>query len=91
MGRTPTEVVRNLGAGIAKVDIYLRFAGYNTGKLTQIMTILMGMGKEEVLEIIERSPCMLKEGVPRDRARQIKTVLEGTGAKIAVVAPGEEV
>ena len=89
-GRTPREVVRDLSAGIARVDIYLRFAGYNTSKLAQIMGILLGMEKPEVLEIIERSPCLLTENIPRDRARQIKTVLEGTGAKIAIVAPGED-
>ncbi len=88
-GRSPTEVVRDLDADIAKVDIYLRSAGYNTAKLAQIMSILLTMEMGEARALIEKSPCILIEAIPRDRGRTIKTVLEGTGAKIAVTPHGE--
>ncbi len=88
-GRTPTEVVKNLNANIAHVDVYLRSAGYSTGKLAQIMSILMGMDMGDARKLIEKAPCLLAENIPRDRSRTIKTVLEGTGAKLAITPHGE--
>ena len=52
-------------------------------KMGWIMTILLGMEKDEAERVIAKAPCRLLEAVPRDRARTIKTVLEGTGATIA--------
>lgn len=89
LGQTPSEVVKSLQADIARVDVYLRTAGYNHGKLAQIMSIMLNMSMGDARELIERAPCILTEDIPRDRARTIKTVLEGTGAKIAVTPTGE--
>jgi ribosomal protein L7/L12 len=82
-GRTPSEVVRELSADLTTVDVYLRSVGFNHAKLCQIMTILLGIEKAEAETIVARAPCRLLEAVPRDRARMVKTVLEGTGATIA--------
>ena len=81
--------MRNLKADIARVDVYLRSAGYNTAKLAQIMTILMNMDMGDARKLIDKAPCLLAENIPRDRARTIKTVLEGTGARIASTPHGE--
>jgi hypothetical protein len=88
-GRTPSQVVRDLSANLEAVDIYLRATGINTSKLAQIMHILLNMEMADAKAKIEQAPCLLLEAVPRDRARTIKTVLEGTGARIAVTQTGE--
>lgn len=82
-GRTPAEVVKQLSADLVTVDVYLRSAGYNHAKLAQIMGILLGLDGDECQAVIDKAPCRLLSAVPRDRARTIKTVLEGTGAVIA--------
>jgi ribosomal protein L7/L12 len=88
-GRTPAEVLKSLNANIETVDVYLRSAGYNHTKLAQIMSILLGMTPAQARACIEQAPGILLENVPRDRARTIRTVLEGTGAKIAITSPGD--
>ncbi len=89
-GRTPADVVKQLSADLVTVDVYLRSAGYNHAKLAQIMTILLGHEPDAARAIIAKAPCRLLTAVPRDRARTIKTVLEGTGAIIAWEEPDDE-
>lgn len=88
-GRTPSQVVKALSANVETVDVYLRSAGYNHTKLSQIMSILLGFTPAQARERIENAPGVLMENIPRDRARTIRTVLEGTGAKIAITSPGD--
>jgi hypothetical protein len=89
-GLSPADVVKSLSDHVELVDVFLRSVGHNISKLAQIMTILLQLEPGKALEIIERAPCNLLEGVPRDRSRTIKTVLQGTGAKITVTPHGEQ-
>ena len=88
--KDPLEVIKNLGADIALADVYLRSTGYNHAKLAQIMAVYLEMDRSRALELIEQAPCLLRSGIPRDRARSIRQVLEGTGAKITVTRHGED-
>ncbi|MEO1271025.1 MAG: hypothetical protein AAFX99_23290, partial [Myxococcota bacterium] len=86
----PMQIIKNLGADIALADVYLRSTGYNHAKLAQIMAVYLEMERSDAMTLIEQAPCILRSGIPRDRARSIRQVLEGTGAKITLTRHGEE-
>lgn len=86
------EVVKRLRAAenATRFDVFLVSAGYNIEKTCKIMSIVLSLSAEEAREKCEAAPCRLLQAAVPSRASQVKTVLEGTGAKIRLVTEGEE-
>ena len=86
------EVVQRIQAAQAAVhyDVFLVHPGYNLDKTRKIMSIVLSITPEEAAEKCESAPCQLAAGVTPSRAQQLKTVIEGTGARIRVHEEGEE-
>jgi len=66
-------------------DVFMTHPGYNVEKTTKIMSIVLGVTVDEAVAICEAAPCAVVEGVTKAKATQIRTMLEGTGAKVRVV------
>ena len=87
------EVVQKIQAAQATTlyDVFLVHPGYNLDKTTKIMSILLSMSPGEAAEKCESAPCQLAAAVTPSRAQQLKTVIEGTGARIRVHEEGAEI
>lgn len=86
------EVVKRLQSGEAAsdVDVFMTHPGYNVEKTVKIMSIVLSLSREDALARCENVPALLAAQVTRAKAAQLKTVLEGTGARIRVVMPEAE-
>jgi hypothetical protein len=86
------EVVKRLqGAEAAsEVDVFMTHPGYNVEKTVKIMSIVLSLSREDALARCENVPALLAAQVTRAKAVQLKTVLEGTGARFRVVLPEAE-
>eukprot|EP01024_Parvocaulis_polyphysoides_P068662 TRINITY_DN8379_c1_g1_i1.p2 TRINITY_DN8379_c1_g1~~TRINITY_DN8379_c1_g1_i1.p2 ORF type:complete len:214 (+),score=60.40 TRINITY_DN8379_c1_g1_i1:50-691(+) len=52
--------------------------------IKEVRVIVPGLGLKEAKEMVEKAPQVLKEGVTREEAEEIKQKLEGVGAKISI-------
>ncbi|MBN1945089.1 MAG: hypothetical protein JW797_05400 [Bradymonadales bacterium] len=88
---TAREVVKKLGAEEPRdMDVFLTHPGYNVKKTVDIMSVALSMTAEEATAICERAPCLIVGPVTRTKAATLKTILEGTGARIRVVTTGSQ-
>lgn len=78
------------GAGAAateektEFDVELTEVGPNKVKVIKVVKDATGLGLKEAKDIVDGAPKVIKEGVSKEEAEDIKTKLEAEGAKVTV-------
>lgn len=65
-------------------DVILAEAGGNKIAVIKEVRALTGLGLKEAKELVESAPKPIKEGASKEEAADIKSKLEGAGAKVEV-------
>lgn len=81
------ERLRREDATSALVDVVLRHPGYSDKNMAKVLTLLLSVDYSQALSIIALAPCMLAKGTGQERARTMKSVIEGAGGKVVLVEP----
>ena len=63
-------------------DVILAGAGDKKLEVIKVVRELTGLGLKEAKDMVESAPKAVKEGASKDEANEIKTKLEGAGAKV---------
>jgi len=74
------------GAGEEKTefDVELTEVGPNKVKVIKVVREVTGLGLKEAKDLVDGAPKVLKEAATNDEAEEIKTKLEGEGAKVTL-------
>ena len=65
-------------------DVELTDAGGEKLKVVKVVKDVTGLGLKEAKAAVDEAPKMLKEGVSKDEAEEIKAKLEEVGAKVTL-------
>ena len=65
-------------------DVELREVGPNKVKVIKVVREATGLGLKEAKDLVDSAPKMVKEGVSKEEAEEVKTKLEAEGAKVTV-------
>ena len=65
-------------------DVELTEVGANKVKVIKVVREVTGLGLKEAKEVVDGAPKVLKEGASKAEAEEIKTKLEGEGAKVTL-------
>ena len=65
-------------------DVELTNAGPNKIKVIKVVREITGLGLKEAKEAVESTPKVLKEGVSKEEAEDLKAKLEAEGAKVTL-------
>ena len=63
-------------------DVELVSAGASKVKVIKVVREITGLGLKEAKELVDNAPKVLKEGVSKAEAEEIKTKLEAEGAEV---------
>lgn len=83
-------VVAAAGAGAAEeeekteFDVELTEVGANKVKVIKVVRDLTGLGLKEAKEAVDGAPKVIKEGVSKEEAEEIKAKFEAEGAKATI-------
>ena len=83
-------VVAAAGAGEAaaeekdEFDVELTEVGPNKVKVIKVVREATGLGLKEAKAVVDEAPKMVKEGVSKAEAEELKTKLEAEGAKVTL-------
>ena len=84
-------VVASAGAGAAEAaeekdefDVELTEVGPNKVKVIKVVREATGLGLKEAKEVVDGAPKVIKEGVSKAEAEEMKTKLEAEGAKVTL-------
>ena len=76
------------GAGAAEekdeFDVELVSAGASKVKVIKVVREITGLGLKEAKEVVDGAPKVVKEGVSKAEAEDLKAKLEGEGAKVTL-------
>ena len=74
------------GAGAAEekdeFDVELVSAGASKVKVIKVVREITGLGLKEAKEVVDGAPKVVKEGVSKEEAEEIKAKLEAEGAEV---------
>ena len=65
-------------------DVELTEAGANKIKVIKVVRDITGLGLKEAKEAVESTPKVLKEGVSKEEAEELKAKLEAEGAQVTL-------
>lgn len=65
-------------------DVELTEIGPNKVKVIKVVREITGLGLKEAKELVDNAPKMVKEGVEKAEAEDIKTRIEAEGAKVTL-------
>ena len=65
-------------------DVELTEVGPNKVKVIKVVREVTGLGLKEAKEVVDGAPKVVKEGASKAEAGEIKTKLEGEGAKVTL-------
>jgi len=65
-------------------DVILTNVGANKINVIKVVREITGLGLKEAKDLVDGAPKLVKEGVSKDEAEQIKKKLEGAGATVEV-------
>ena len=65
-------------------DVELTEVGPNKVKVIKVVREATGLGLKEAKEVVDGAPKVLKEGVSKAEAEEMKTKLEAEGAKVTL-------
>ena len=83
-------VVAAAGAGAAEAeektefDVELTEVGPNKVKVIKVVREATGLGLKEAKDVVDGAPKVVKEGVSKAEAEEMKTKLEAEGAKVTL-------
>ena len=83
-------VVAAAGAGAAEAeektefDVELTEVGPNKVKVIKVVREATGLGLKEAKEVVDGAPKVVKEGVSKAEAEEMKTKLEAEGARVTL-------
>ena len=83
-------VVAAAGAGAAaeeektEFDVELTEVGANKVKVIKVVREITGLGLKEAKDAVDGAPKVLKEGVSKEEAEEIKAKFEAEGAKVTI-------
>ena len=83
-------VVAAAGAGAAEAeektefDVELTEVGPNKVKVIKVVREATGLGLKQAKEVVDGAPKVVKEGVSKAEAEEMKTKLEAEGAKVTL-------
>ena len=84
-------VVAAAGAGEAaaaeektEFNVELTEAGPNKVKVMKVVRDATGLGLKEAKDVVDGAPKVIKEGVSKEEAEELKTKLEAEGAKVTL-------
>lgn len=83
-------VVSGDGGGAAAVeektsfDVELKAAGANKLSIVKLVKELTGLGLKEAKELVDHAPKVIKEGVDKATAEEMKDKLTGAGAEVEI-------
>ena len=84
-------VVAAAGAGEAAAaeekdsfDVELTSAGDSKVKVIKVVREVTGLGLKEAKDLVDSAPKVIKEGVSKAEAEELKTKLEAEGAKVTL-------
>ena len=83
-------VVAAAGAGAAEAeektefDVELTEVGPNKVKVIKVVREVTGLGLKEAKDVVDGAPKVVKEGVSKAEAEEMKTKLEAEGAKVTL-------
>ena len=84
-------VVAAAGAGEAaaaeektEFNVELTEAGPNKVKVIKVVREATGLGLKEAKDVVDGAPKVIKEGVSKEEAEELKTKLEAEGAKVTL-------
>ena len=76
------------GAGAAEekteFDVELTEVGPNKVKVIKVVREATGLGLKEAKDVVDGAPKVIKEAISKEEAEDIKTKLEGEGAKVTL-------
>ena len=65
-------------------DVELTEVGPNKVKVIKVVREATGLGLKEAKDLVDSAPKMVKEGVSKEEAEEVKTKLEAEGAKVSL-------
>ena len=65
-------------------DVELTEVGPNKVKVIKVVREATGLGLKEAKDLVDSAPKVVKEGVSKEEAEEIKAKLEGEGAKVTL-------
>ncbi len=65
-------------------DVELTSFGESKVKVIKVVREITGLGLKEAKELVDNSPNMVKEGVSKEEAEDIKSKLEAEGATVTI-------
>jgi len=65
-------------------DVELTEVGGAKVKVIKVVREVTGLGLKEAKELVDGAPKVIKEGASKEEAEEIKTKLEGEGAKVTL-------
>jgi len=72
------------GEAQTEFDVTLADAGAEKIAVIKVVKAITGLGLKEAKELVESLPKPVAEAVSKDKAEEVKTQLEGAGAKVEV-------
>ena len=72
------------GAEKTEFNVELTEVGGAKVKVIKVVREVTGLGLKEAKEVVDGAPKVLKEGVSKEEAEEIKTKLEAEGAKVTL-------
>ena len=72
------------GAEKDEFDVELTEVGPNKVKVIKVVREVTGLGLKEAKEVVDGAPKVIKEGVSKDEAEDIKAKVEAEGAKVTL-------
>ena len=65
-------------------DVELTEVGPNKVKVIKVVREVTGLGLKEAKDVVDGAPKVVKAGVSKDEANEVKTKLEAEGAKVTL-------
>ena len=65
-------------------NVELTDVGPNKVKVIKVVREATGLGLKEAKEVVDNAPKVIKEGVSKEEAEELKAKLEGEGAKVTL-------
>lgn len=68
----------------SEYDVELTEVGPNKVKVIKVVREITGLGLKEAKDVVDGAPKVVKEGVSKEEADELKTKIEAEGAKVTL-------
>ncbi len=84
MAAAPAAGAAPAAAEKTAFDVVLTEAGANKLQVVKVVKDLTGLGLKEAKELVDGAPKAVQEGLPKDKAEEIKKKIEEAGGKVEI-------